>query len=335
MATPQKATSPLSDSTYQLMLSDIYGVLAEGITPEERITKIEGIFGQYLRTEADLPRPASGEKSEDHLPIEEAIKASATEISRLAFEPGTDRKTLENTIRQAAGRISGIEEERSAVNTGQPLSPPPVRKARLKKANPSDADIERKVRTAMNSIYLEKETKIDYGIFSGYPVDRIEQYARDYLIRLLMGLYDTLDGSRREASKSHQLAAYDGLRAYLPFRGNDVYFLFNGIHNADKNDLLWPKNHPDWPIAETLIIRVSGTEKYTSIPMARLPFLVLLGEPNLRRMRGYEEHQRIIESGSQHDFKELKTLDYINQRLKSEVVMAAREIYRLPLSEED
>lgn len=228
------------------------------------------------------------------------------------------------------------------VKPTQNWAEPPTRPAPVASEAPElvvDKDLERKVRKTMNSIYLTAETEIDWEIFKGDQKQLVQKSARDYLAKLLMGAYDTLDGSLRKVGKSHQRAVYDGLRAYLPFRNKDIHFLANTFIAEKKEESPnWKRNHPDWPIAEALITRIEGTkgeEGYTNIQMARIPFMVLLGENNLRRMRGYNEHKRIIESVKPADFKDSTTLDYINKVLKSEVVNAARRLYDVPIREDD
>ncbi len=221
----------------------------------------------------------------------------------------------------------------------RPAEPPPGHESEKgaapkvkRKSKLEDPFLERKVREAMNSIYLEGGTKVNWENFRRAPPELVQEYARHYFLKLLIGVYDSLDGSPRKISKSHQLAVYDGLRAYLPFRDNDAHFLVNAF-NIEKENAPpdGKREHPDWPIAETLLSRVVGTERYTNIQMARVPFIVLIGEPNLRQMPEYPAHKKTIESNDPQNFKDSRTLDYINTVLKGEVIAAARKRYDVPL----
>lgn len=210
--------------------------------------------------------------------------------------------------------------------------------ASLLKLKPKQEDrfLERKVRESMNLIYLGGGTKVDWKNFKHTPPELVQEYARHYFLKLLIGAYDTMNDRPRKISKSHQLAVYDGLRAYLPFRDNNAHFLANAFSTEKGNATPdQRREQPDWPIAETLISRVNGTEKYTNIQMARMPFIVLVGEPHIHKMPEYQVHKEIIESNDPQNYKNSQVLDYINEVLKKEVVAAARRIYDVPLPDED
>lgn len=196
--------------------------------------------------------------------------------------------------------------------------------------------LEKRVKKAMNTIYLGEKPNIDLSQSPRLVGTEGQKYARNYLLSLLIGRYDTLDSSLMKVNKGHQEAVYDGLRAYLPFRGNDGHFLYNGVYHPYKdNPELNRKlivSHPDWPIAETLVTRVSGTKEYDDTRKAWLPFVVLLSEPVLDNIKGYKQFGKMMKSGDRAD---QKTLDFINGQLKDEVLIVARGLYHVPSSADD
>lgn len=320
-------TLSLDSLAHKFMLSDIYKAITESKERGERVRSIGGIVERYITENADSPHP---QPIKYHFLSDDAVEIFAIKLSHLASDPEIDIGKLEIAIDNITSSTPDIK--RGGIVPFKKPTPKPKAKRKSTKREIPEEVLEIIVKEEMNGIYLGNKTKIDKKILSHAPVDKVQRYARNYLLKLLIGRYDTLDDSLMKVNKMHQRAVYDALRAYLPFRDNDQLFLFKDLylHNKDHPELI--PNDPDWPIADTLIARVKGTKEYTNIQMARLPLIVLVSGDRLRQMSGYRRYKGKIESGNQRDED---TLKYINQTLKREVVMSARGIYQVPHESED